>query len=949
MITFFTTAKPFLGLAAIQQRNSLQSIFASIPDAQILLFDAVEGSESICRELGIEGPLQVAYSDTGVPRIDSMFGQTAKLARNPISCFINCDILITPGFGEIVAHCHAILAKNYMLVGQRIDFECALPLFPSENWTLRLEELAAKGNLHPAHGSDYFVFATGEWHEKNLPPLLVGRAGWDNWMFFAALRAGHALVDLSPDYKVYHQNHDYSHRKVTFTDYATDPEAPANRYYLPKRDRGLHSYLLNRATHEYFTKNLRPKPLVFPGKLNHRSMAGGASAAHSGTPSTPVLLLIFCRVETTRRVIDSLRVCKPRKIYVAADNAPEGNPDLQQLCQATRAELDRIDWPCDLITNFATNNLRLADRIKSGIDWVFEKEDTVIVLEDDVLAGPEFLPFCELLLERYRYDNRIASIGGISFRPKKWTGDADYFYSRHAIYWGFATWKRAWTGFDHRAERWPEIKRAGLLAEKFKKDFLTLDTWTRIFDEAYRGKWDTWDYQWILHNWMLDRLTIHPRVNLTQNIGSDEFSTHTINPEMVETDAIAPLSLPPKAPAEMKVNAKFDAFIHAVHFEYYHRTALERKQLRLKPNLLFKKVENPSPKPDARQILRNWRQGWYLLFAWALGQDGDWDAASRKLAKAKDGSLWKDSVILLSVGQLLAQKKNAEAFKYLDQRSPRVLHNPILGILWRALRPNYLNQTVTTFHPALISEPKMRPLLDYPSETLGRWKFRIGELVFNDIDTFLDDYHAHFNEGIFRLHSAEETPRIVSYQGGEGVGVISWKRRYPGSQILVLEPNPEVYPILLTNLAKQTLVGVDHAPVALGISGGEMIYDVQSARDRAYGFAPRSYKVATVSLSDILVQPTSLLHLNLRESEAGVFANNVAVLRKVIAIVVEYESLNGSFDNLATLLEPLSQAGFQLRFESVIRRPVHQAKRLPPRAVLPSKVRIFGTRDITVN
>jgi hypothetical protein len=70
-------------------------------------------------------------------------------------------------------------------------------------------DLRERGRLHPPSGSDYFIFPRGCFQE--MPRFAIGRAGWDNWMFFQARQKGWPVIDATSILPVIHQDHDYSH------------------------------------------------------------------------------------------------------------------------------------------------------------------------------------------------------------------------------------------------------------------------------------------------------------------------------------------------------------------------------------------------------------------------------------------------------------------------------------------------------------------------------------------------------------------------------------------------------------------------------------------------------------------------------------------------------------------------------------------------------------------
>jgi hypothetical protein len=84
------------------------------------------------------------------------------------------------------------------------------PLEFSPDWEVRLlYEVKTRGRLHPPGGSDYFIFP----HKcfAKIPNFAIGRAGWDNWMFYYARTKHWPVIDVSSSLTVIHQDHDYSH------------------------------------------------------------------------------------------------------------------------------------------------------------------------------------------------------------------------------------------------------------------------------------------------------------------------------------------------------------------------------------------------------------------------------------------------------------------------------------------------------------------------------------------------------------------------------------------------------------------------------------------------------------------------------------------------------------------------------------------------------------------
>jgi hypothetical protein len=245
------------------------------------------------------------------------------------------------------------------------------------------------------------------------------------------------------------------------------------------------------------------------------------------TLQTPVAFFVFKRPDTTRRVFDVISKTRPAKLLLIADGPRQDREGEAEVCRQVRDIVSRVDWPCEVFENFSDRNLGCQERIISGLDWVFSLVEDAIILEDDCLPDLSFFYFCQELLERYRGDNRVASISGTNLVEKYLKTDASYFFSQLGGNWGWATWRSEWQRFDRHLEDWPKLKGEKMLSEIFDRP-KTVDYWTRIFDMMYENRGPSaWDYQWLYAHLKDNTLSIVPRVNLVANIGFGAGATHT--------------------------------------------------------------------------------------------------------------------------------------------------------------------------------------------------------------------------------------------------------------------------------------------------------------------------------------------------------------------------------------------------------------------------------------
>lgn len=268
-----------------------------------------------------------------------------------------------------------------------------------------------------------------------------------------------------------------------------------------------------------------------------------------GPITTPVAFIVFNRPETTALVFEEIRRARPPLLLIVADGPREDVEGEADRCGLARAIAENVDWKCEIRKNYSDSNLGCRRRVSSGIDWIFSEVEEAIILEDDCLPDPSFFPFCEELLDIYRQDDRVGHINGTNFQFGRKVSPYSYYFSRYYQVWGWASWRRAWKGYDVEMRLWPEMQKEDWLKE-ILGDRRFVSYWRYIFDRVHKGFIDTWDYQWFFYLWTKKRLGIVPAVNLVSNLGFGTASTNTKGSNkfgnMERRSMAFPLSHPPE-------------------------------------------------------------------------------------------------------------------------------------------------------------------------------------------------------------------------------------------------------------------------------------------------------------------------------------------------------------------------------------------------------------------
>jgi len=245
---------------------------------------------------------------------------------------------------------------------------------------------------------------------------------------------------------------------------------------------------------------------------------------------SPVLFLIFNRIETTRKVFERIREAEPQNLYIAADG-PRESMNEKNICESVRNwVINSVDWQCNVFTLFRDKNLGCGRAVSSSISWFFKNVEYGIILEDDCFPDITFFKFCDELLDRYKNTPEVCSISGTNLLGSADRLEQSYFFSAYGGIWGWATWRRVWEGYDYNALIWSDKKFQLSLRKRFtRKQYKYIKLMLGRFSNI-----DTWDFQWWIRKLSLNAFDIIPKNNLVKNLGFNSNSTHTkaIDPKM---------------------------------------------------------------------------------------------------------------------------------------------------------------------------------------------------------------------------------------------------------------------------------------------------------------------------------------------------------------------------------------------------------------------------------
>ena len=243
--------------------------------------------------------------------------------------------------------------------------------------------------------------------------------------------------------------------------------------------------------------------------------------------NSPVLLIFYNRADKAKNILQNLIDTKNNfsKLFIKVDG-PKNEDDSIKVNQV----IDIINLYKKNFNNINISiekkNLGLQQNIISSIDDVLEKEETVIILEDDQLVSKQFFEFCDLMLFRFRNNEKIFQISSTCYLPDKLKKN-DIYFSKFADCVGWATWKRSWKKLRRSLSLYEVYKN-----NKVKNYYNDLSITHWFYEYLYRehtaiekkGLWSTW---WQLSIIYENGICVNPMKNLSIHDGLDKES----NPE----------------------------------------------------------------------------------------------------------------------------------------------------------------------------------------------------------------------------------------------------------------------------------------------------------------------------------------------------------------------------------------------------------------------------------
>ncbi len=234
------------------------------------------------------------------------------------------------------------------------------------------------------------------------------------------------------------------------------------------------------------------------------------------------VLFTYQRSEHLEKVLNGLfmNVQKPEKLFIFQDGVNE-KTNIDEWRKVNKI-IKGIEW-CNTEVHDSEKNKGCAKSIIEGINYVLQKFDAVIVLEDDCVPHMLFMTYMYQALKKYKDNRQVYSVGGCAWDVDLPESDMDAYFNGRTNSWGWGTWKDRWGQFE---EDYPLVHKL----KKTEKEREYLNTWGADLESMVvgniTGNCDAWDVFWSLTVIKNNGLCLSPYQSLIHNIGLDGTGTH---------------------------------------------------------------------------------------------------------------------------------------------------------------------------------------------------------------------------------------------------------------------------------------------------------------------------------------------------------------------------------------------------------------------------------------
>jgi hypothetical protein len=240
----------------------------------------------------------------------------------------------------------------------------------------------------------------------------------------------------------------------------------------------------------------------------------------------PLCLFVYSRPNETLKTLEALAsnyLAEQTELHIFSDAANSKSTEYDVSC--VREIIRNTEGFKSIHIYESTTNKGLAKSIIDGVSYILESNESVIVVEDDLISSRNFLDFMNQGLNHYFEDSNCMSICGFTYNyPSIKNMKSDMYISVRSSSWGWATWRDRWMSVDWSKEFVCKSVNNKNVMNKLKLGGSDMPSMLR---RQYKGRIDSWAIRWCLHQSIYNKYSVFPVKSKIINIGFGSKATNT--------------------------------------------------------------------------------------------------------------------------------------------------------------------------------------------------------------------------------------------------------------------------------------------------------------------------------------------------------------------------------------------------------------------------------------
>jgi len=240
----------------------------------------------------------------------------------------------------------------------------------------------------------------------------------------------------------------------------------------------------------------------------------------------PIILFVYNRPWHTQQTLHFLaknHLAAESEIFIFADGA-KNNKD-QKSVSEVREIIKNIQGFKSSTLFLKDKNKGLAESVIDGVNEIFKKFNSVIVMEDDLESTPDFLTFINLALKKYENEKKVFSISGYSYPLNVLENlNESAYFSHRGSSWSWATWRDRWETVNWEVDKKDDFLKSKEMQIGFNRNG---DDFSVMLKKQLNGEIDSWAirFAWAAH--LQNKFHLLASSSKINNIGQDNSGTHS--------------------------------------------------------------------------------------------------------------------------------------------------------------------------------------------------------------------------------------------------------------------------------------------------------------------------------------------------------------------------------------------------------------------------------------